>query len=197
MSVVKLSVVKTGQLSSGPVLSYLIEVGASSPCLLLRRLTSQHPSGKNLVYGLGLKSDLSSYPPATQAEIKAAAAIGPNVDLAWRLEEAERERPTIAATVLPSTHWTHIGAPLHFLPSSEVVIGQGVLATLPGYPVNESATFLHLDLPEKARTVREVSGAAVAGSRTGVDYFGDGSVLVLNGEVSGWEDEKGEGWESS
>ncbi|KAL1405034.1 hypothetical protein Q8F55_008657 [Vanrija albida] len=157
VAVVRVSVLKTGQLQAGPVLSYLLE----------------HPSGKNALYGLGLKSDLAAYPPAVQPAIKEQAAVPPNTDLAWRLEEAERERDTFAAAVLPSTHWTHVGAPMHLLPSCPLLVGAGTLARLPGYPINEGAEVLHLDLPVKARVVKEV---------TEEDIFGDGSAVVLAAE---------------
>lgn len=154
---------------TGPSFSFLIE----------------HPSGKRILFDLGVRHDwqkLPSYPKFRSQ----AWGILVQKDVARILEEADFDvaKGAISEIVLSHHHWDHTGDPSTFPPSTDLIVGPGFKAAhLPGYPENPKATLLQTDY--EGRNVREIefseeSGGLKIGRLRANDYFGDGSFYLLD-----------------
>lgn len=154
---------------TGPSLSFLIE----------------HPSGKTILFDLGVRHDwqkLPSYPKFR----KLAWGITVQKDVARILQESDIDvaNGAIASIILSHHHWDHTGDPSTFPSSTGLVVGPGFKkAHMPGYPENPDATLLKSDY--EGRDVREIDFSSdTDGFKIGRfkahDYFGDGSFYLLD-----------------
>jgi len=151
---------------TGPSLSFLIE----------------HPSGKTILFDLGVRHDwqkLPSYPKFRDM----AWGITVQKDVARILEENKVNiaNGAISSIILSHHHWDHTGDPSTFPSSTELVVGPGFKnAHLPGYPENPNATLLQTDY--EGRNMREIafSDSLKIGRFKAHDYFNDGSFYLLD-----------------
>lgn len=172
----------------------------------------QHPSPganglstTNLVFDLGLKRDLSGYAPAQQAHIRQRqpTILSPDVGESLRIGGANPAKD-VDYVMLSHVHWDHVGTPADF-PNSKFVVGSGTLHLLKhgGGPLYPAAIFNEDELPlDRTYELPPVasSGAStaaeqqtehewhpIAGFPAAVDFFGDGSVYVIDspGHLSG------------
>jgi glyoxylase-like metal-dependent hydrolase (beta-lactamase superfamily II) len=161
----------------------------------------QHPSGEGkvtkLVFDLGLKRDLSKYPPAQQAHIANRQPTILHPDCADSLRTGGLDpAKDIDIVILSHVHWDHEGTPDDFS-NSEFVVGSGTLHLLAnGAPPHYPKDIFNPDLLPKDRTKElpptsgDSSTAAksqthhawkpFAGFPNTVDFFGDGSVYVVD-----------------
>ncbi len=150
-----------------------------------------------LVFDLGLKRDLSKYPPAQQAHIANRQPTILHPDCADSLRTGGLDpAKDIDIVVLSHVHWDHEGTPDDF-PTSQFVVGSGTLHLLangaaPHYPKD----IFNPDLLPKDRTkeLPPTSGGSstaaqdqtdhvwkpFAGFPNTVDFFGDGSVYIVD-----------------
>lgn len=151
---------------TGPSLSFLID----------------HPSGKKIIFDLGVRYDwqrLPSFPKFREN----AWGIMVQKDTARILQENKIDvaNGAISSIVLSHHHWDHVGDPSTFPSSTELVVGPGFMEThLPGYPANPKATLLQTD--HEGREIREpaFSDAFKIGRFQAHDFFGDGSFYLLS-----------------
>lgn len=151
---------------TGPSFSFLIE----------------HPSGKTVLFDLGVRHDwqkLPSYPKFR----KMAWGITVQKDVARILEEGNIDiaNGAISSIILSHHHWDHTGDPSTFPSSTGLVVGPGFKeAHLPGYPENPDATLLKSDY--EGREMREIdfSDSLEIGRFKAHDFFGDGSFYLLD-----------------
>lgn len=161
----------------------------------------QHPStdGKTtkLVFDLGLKRDLTKYPPAQQAHIQNRQPTILRPDCADSLRAGGLDpAKDIDIVILSHVHWDHEGTPDDFS-SSQFVVGSGTMHLLtngaaPHYP----RQIFNPDLLPKDRTTElpptskssttasakqtDHKWTPFAGFPNTVDFFGDGSVYVVD-----------------
>jgi glyoxylase-like metal-dependent hydrolase (beta-lactamase superfamily II) len=154
---------------TGPSFSFLLE----------------HPSGKTIVFDLGVRHDwqkLPSYPKFR----KMAWGITVQKDVARVLDEGHIDiaNGAISSIILSHHHWDHTGDPSTFPSSTELVVGPGFKdAHLPGYPENPDATLLKSDY--EGRNMREIDfpdgpDGLKIGRFKAHDFFGDGSFYLLD-----------------
>ena len=97
---------------------------------------------------------------------------------------------TINAVIWSHAHIDHVGDLSVFPPTTDLVVGPRLKAScMPGYPTNPEAFIL--DSAFQGRRVQEVgfaSSTTIIGGFRAVDFFGDGSVLLL--EVPGHTDHR-------
>lgn len=163
----------------------------------------QHPStsadGKltRIVFDLGLKRDLTKYPPAQQAHIanRQPTILRPDCADSLRAGGLDPSKD-IDIVVLSHVHWDHEGTPDDFS-NSQFVVGSGTLHLLKnGAPPHYPREIFNPDLLPGDRTTElpPVSGnsttaasrqtdhkwQAFAGFPHAVDFFGDGSVYIVD-----------------
>lgn len=148
-------------------------------------------SGRRVAFDLGLKPALGDFSPFTQALIKDMPITWPRAPVPDVLAEHGLAAPggaDVEAVILSHTHFDHIGDIGQFPLSTKLLVGPGTAtAALPGYPTRADSAVLDSDLPfGSEREVEELGAASgTAWVRCGafpeaVDYFGDGSLFVLN-----------------
>ena len=161
----------------------------------------QHPStnGKKtrLVFDLGLKRDLTRYPPAQQTHILNRQPTILHPDCADSLRSGGLDpAKDIDIVMLSHVHWDHEGTPDDFT-SSRFVVGSGTLNLLahgapPHYPkeIFNPDLLPHDRTSELPPTSTESSTAAAsktehvwrpfAGFPHTLDFFSDGSLYVVD-----------------
>jgi len=161
----------------------------------------QHPApdGKTtkMVFDLGLKRDLSKYPPAQQAHIGNRQPTILHPDCADSLRAGGLDpAKDVDLVMLSHVHWDHEGTPDDFT-NAKFVVGSGTLHLLEhGAPPHYPKDIFNPDLLPKDRTSelpptsQDSTTAAekqtdhvwkpFAGFPHTVDYFGDGSVYIVD-----------------
>ncbi|EEP82995.1 predicted protein [Uncinocarpus reesii 1704] len=143
----------------------------------------EHPSGRTVVFDLGLRKDFDSLPPAVQAFLK---------DCGWKLEVTKNVSDIledggiplsgIEAVIWSHHHFDHVGDMTAFPRTADLVVGPSFKEHyMPAWPTDPGST-----LDESAwdgRNVREISfdeDCPKIGSFDAFDYFGDGSYYILH-----------------
>ncbi|KAH6691837.1 metallo-beta-lactamase superfamily protein [Verticillium dahliae] len=155
---------------TSPSLSFLIE----------------HPSGRKLVWDLGIRKDYANYAPTIAGYIPTTGyKIEVIKSVAEILEENGIAAKEIEAVIWSHWHWDHIGDPSTFPPTTDLVVGPGFKdAMLPGAPANPDSPLLESDYT--GRNLREISFNGTdaehlkIGEFPAFDYFGDGSFYLLD-----------------
>ncbi|KAH7029588.1 metallo-beta-lactamase superfamily protein [Microdochium trichocladiopsis] len=153
---------------SSPSLSFLLE----------------HPSGRRLVFDLGIRKDYSNYAPSVAEYIPTTKY---NIEVTHNvveiLEEAGIAPSSIEAVIWSHWHWDHIGDPSSFPSTTDLVVGSGFKsAMLPGAPANPKSPIQESDYT--GRNLREIRfdgpQCLQIGKLPAFDYFGDGSFYLLD-----------------
>ncbi|OCL05537.1 hypothetical protein AOQ84DRAFT_298755 [Glonium stellatum] len=164
----------------------------------------QHPSPRRpdrtttkLLFDLGLKRDLSGYRTLQQQHIAQRQPISTSPDAAASLRAGGLDPADIDLVMLSHVHWDHVGTPADFS-TATFVVGAGTLRVLrdgdgPNYPrelfnADELPADRTVELPpvradaEEGAQVRRTEHvwAPFAGFPAAVDFFGDGSVWVID-----------------
>jgi glyoxylase-like metal-dependent hydrolase (beta-lactamase superfamily II) len=140
-----------------------------------------HPSGDQVMFDLGTRKDFWNLPGPTAAVIDAkipGIKIEKNViDI---LVEGGVDPARLRAAIISHWHFDHIGDPRTFPETMEFVVGPGFSRDfLPGYPTMEGSPFFEDTFKDRKVNELSFSHLVVAGYRA-VDYFGDGSLYVLD-----------------
>ena len=167
-----------------------------SLCFLIQH-QSQSGQKSKIVFDLGLKRDLTGYPEPQQAHIKNRQPTILHPDCADSLRHGGLDPAKDIDYVIPShLHWDHEGTPSDF-PNSQFIVGSGTLHLLkngaaPHYPVEIfNSELLPRDRTRELPPVDPTSTTAAsmqtdhkwkpfAGFPATVDFFGDGSVYVVD-----------------
>jgi len=139
-----------------------LETFKSSPSL---SFLLEHPSGRKLVFDLGIRKDFSNYAPSIRDYLPTTKyKIDIENDVAATLRAQQVSPESIEAVIwrqavseicdlehkLTSTgshwHWDHIGDPSTFPSSTALIVGPGFKkAMLPGAPANPNSPILESD----------------------------------------------------
>lgn len=174
------------------------EKKATVPSLsFLIQHASQDGKSTRIVFDLGLKRDLTKYPPTQQAHIANRQPTILHPDCADSLRAGGLDPATdIDVVILSHVHWDHEGTPDDFS-QSQFVVGSGTLHLLEnGAPPHYPKDIFNPDLLPRDRT-RELppvtkDSTTAAGKQTEhrwkpfagfpatVDFFDDGSVYIVD-----------------
>jgi glyoxylase-like metal-dependent hydrolase (beta-lactamase superfamily II) len=168
-----------------------------SLCFLIQHPFDNGAKMTNMVFDLGLKRDLTGYPPAQQTHIKNRQPTILDPDCAASLRNGGLDPAKDIDVVMPShLHWDHEGTPADF-PNAKFVVGSGTLHLLrEGAPPHYPKEIFNPDLLPADRT-KELPPTSPGSSTAGknqtkhvwqpfagfphtVDFFADGSVYVVD-----------------
>ncbi|KIX98033.1 uncharacterized protein Z520_06112 [Fonsecaea multimorphosa CBS 102226] len=147
-------------------------------------LIDHEPSGKRVMFDLGVRKDFWNYAAVLQKRI---GSIIPSLRVDRDVPEILAEKgvalDSISSVVWSHYHWDHIGDMSLFPSSTEVVVGPGFKSSpllLPGYPNKQDSPVRSSDF--QGRELREIdfakSGLQIGGYGA-FDFFGDGSFYLL------------------
>ncbi|KAM6536199.1 hypothetical protein FALCPG4_002212 [Fusarium falciforme] len=141
----------------------------------------KHPSGKKVLFDLGLRKDTESFPPVIRQGM-ASLTMHSEKDVAQILQEDGGVALNEIDSIIWS-HWhtDHTGDPSTFPSSTELVVGPGFRdAFLPAYPTNPYGLILESDY--EGRQLREIdfTNGIQIGDFRAVDFFGDDSFYLLD-----------------
>jgi len=142
----------------------------------------RHPSGKNVLFDLGLRKDLENNPEVIQQDYPYIDPIvhKDSVDL---LSEGPVAPSSIDAVILSHLHFDHTGDCTKF-PDAQIIVGPGsYAATYPGWPVAPKSPFLSSILNHSH--FHELSFETdvwqpLESFPRAYDYFGDGSFFLID-----------------
>ena len=77
-------------------------------------LINPSPSGKRIVFDLGMRRDLAKYPPGIQPHLQTRQPIFTTPDVSDSLRAGGSDPKDIDAVVLRHVHYDHVGAPGDF-----------------------------------------------------------------------------------
>ncbi|KAH0593197.1 hypothetical protein MHUMG1_08919 [Metarhizium humberi] len=166
-----------------PPLLGLTKVTVPTYCFLISA------GNRHVLFDLGVRQDWENLPPSVVSMVQAQTTIQNPRNVSDVLD-SDTSSPGIRSTdieavILSHAHFDHVGDPSTFPPSTNLVVGPGIRDShWPGYPTNPAA--INLDSDIQGRPVREISfdktekGAVAIGSFDALDYFGDGSLYLLN-----------------
>ncbi|ROW08520.1 hypothetical protein VMCG_03277 [Cytospora schulzeri] len=143
----------------------------------------EHPSGRKLVFDLGIRKDWENWAPALHEMFKQMPGAKHTVKQGVReqLEEHGVPGSSIEAVVWSHWHSDHTGDPSTFDAHTALIVGPGFKeAMLPGYPANKDSFILESDY--SGRELREIdfTQGKKVGRFNAFDYFGDGSYYLLD-----------------
>lgn len=145
-------------------------------------LIKHSPSGRQILFDLGCRKDFWKLPePLADVIDKRVPGIRVDKNLVDVLIEGGVDVSKLEAAIVSHHHYDHIGDPATFPKSMDLVVGPGFSEHyLPGYPTAEESPAWEEAF--EGRNVREVTFSdnfVVAGYQAN-DYFGDGSLYILN-----------------
>ena len=170
-------------------------------------LINHPPSGKRVVFDLGMRRDLAQYPPEIQPHLKSRQPIFTTPDVSDSLRAGGLDPKDIDAIVLSHVHYDHVGTPGDFT-RALFIVGPGTRQLLLHGMKYHSAAHFEKDLLPVERSIElpepgHAGGQGVGGERfdairlesfvgtaavwqplapfeNGIDLFGDGSVYIVN-----------------
>lgn len=97
----------------------------------------EHPSGRKVLYDLGMRRDIQNSPPATVALLSGPIEVTVERDVPDTLQANGMKLEEIEALVPSHWHFEHIGHAGRYPPSAAMIVGPGFKdVMLPGYPEN-------------------------------------------------------------
>ncbi|KAJ7248989.1 beta-lactamase-like protein [Mycena rebaudengoi] len=158
-------------------------------CPSLAFFLKHSSSERHLIFDLGLRRDLDSYPPAIQPFLR----IEMPCEVPQTVEEScikgGVDPVSVETVVISHLHFDHVGDASAF-PNASFIIGGGGKAMLEnGYPENPESPTLSASTPADRTSFFTDAhfSTSIGPSPRAHDYFGDGSVYIIDtpGHCSG------------
>ncbi|KAJ0423030.1 beta-lactamase-like protein [Aspergillus carlsbadensis] len=144
-----------------------------------------HPSGRKILFDLGLRKDWWNLTPATNKFLKSAGwKLEVEKNVSDILRENGEDLDAIEAVIWSHHHFDHVGDMSTFPVSTKILVGPGFKTHyMPAYPSNPTSTLLETDWEN--RTLHELSFTesetqVQIGPFAAIDYFGDASFYILD-----------------
>ena len=149
------------------------------PCFVF--LIQHTASKKYILFDLGFRKDHENLPPECVAALKHGAPIRVSAHLDDKIRAGGLDPAEVSQIILSHAHCDHAGDPSRF-PHSEVVVHpETAEAVRKGYPADSKSQIPQDQLPlERTRVLDEGAGWAPLGPFRAHDFFGDGSVYVVD-----------------
>ncbi|KAL2676500.1 hypothetical protein Neosp_010259 [[Neocosmospora] mangrovei] len=145
-------------------------------------LITHDTTRKRLLFDLGCRKDFWNLPePISKTIDERVPGIKVDNNLADILQQGGINLEQIEAAIISHHHYDHIGDPSTFPKTMDLIVGPGFRKHfLPGYPKNPNSPVYESAF--QGRTVREIDfdGYAKVAGYEATDYFGDGSLYILN-----------------
>ncbi|KIX06194.1 uncharacterized protein Z518_04168 [Rhinocladiella mackenziei CBS 650.93] len=148
----------------------------------------RHPSGKNVLFDLGMRKDFDNNPRVIREDYSTIDPYVPK-DAHDLLSEGPVKPEDIDIVVLSHMHFDHSGDVSKF-PAAQILLGPGTVDCIqPGYPTHDGSPFDGTVLSHSGRTelkpsqYRDFDDGSVPKSfpfTKGVDLFQDGSFFILD-----------------
>ncbi|KFZ19873.1 hypothetical protein V502_03452 [Pseudogymnoascus sp. VKM F-4520 (FW-2644)] len=143
-------------------------------------LIRHRASGRSVLFDCGSRKDWKNLPPAIVPSVSTSGVhIEKSVDEI--LIEGGQDLNELSSIIWSHWHWDHIGDASRFPTAVELVVGPNFKENfMPGYPTKKDALLLDSDF--EGRNVREIafSGNLKIGGFPAHDFFGDGSLYLLD-----------------
>ncbi|KAJ6595199.1 beta-lactamase-like protein [Mycena vulgaris] len=139
-------------------------------------------SERHFIFDLGLRRDMASYPPALKEKYLDLMKCEIPQTVAESCVKGGLDPAAIDTIVISHLHFDHIGDCSPFSKASFILGGEGKAALADGYPGNPKSTTLSESTPPD-RTVFLASAdfnTSIGPFPRAVDYFGDGSVYIID-----------------
>ncbi|KII90861.1 hypothetical protein PLICRDRAFT_548759 [Plicaturopsis crispa FD-325 SS-3] len=153
------------------------DVTISVPSLAF--LLKHSRTGKTLLFDLGMRKDLDSYPPAVVQLISMAMKSRVPQDVPESLRKGGLEPSDIDTVALSHLHWDHVGDSAQYTNANFVVGAESAALLSPGYPA-DPASFFASDLLPPSRTQFVSDWAPLGPFPRAYDLYGDGSVYIVD-----------------
>ena len=116
----------------------------------------EHPSGKRVMFDLGMRKALEEYPPIIRSTFELSKPTVEREAFEILQQDGHIQPNDIHHVVLSHLHWDHIGD-ISTFPNAELIIGPEAKAlAAPGYPSMANSPF-NEDTILKAASIRELS----------------------------------------
>ncbi|KAJ7112331.1 beta-lactamase-like protein [Mycena epipterygia] len=139
-------------------------------------------SDRHFIFDLGLRRNFDSYPPEVIAKYSKLMPTEVPQSVAESCVKGGLDPAAIERVVISHLHFDHIGDCAPFTSASFILGGGGQAAIEDGYPGNPKSSTLAASTPPD-RTVFLTSAdfdTSIGPFPHAVDYFGDGSVYIIN-----------------
>ncbi|KAL2813845.1 beta-lactamase-like protein [Aspergillus granulosus] len=143
----------------------------------------EHPSGRKVLFDLGLRKDWWNLTPSTGHFLETAGwKLEASKNVSDILQENNEPLAAIEAVIWSHHHFDHVGDITAFPSTTKILVGPGFTHHYtPGFPTNPTSTLREADW--KDRTLHELSfqdSPLQIGAFNAIDFFGDGSCYLLD-----------------
>ncbi|TBU31314.1 Metallo-hydrolase/oxidoreductase [Dichomitus squalens] len=142
------------------------------------------PSGDSMVFDLGLRRDVASYPKVVQDHIARLMPVTVPQSVEESLAKGGVDPKSVQRVVLSHLHFDHIGDAAQF-PNARFTVGAGgreLLQPQAAFPHNQSSDILQSTVPLDRTDFLEESqfNVSIGPFTHAYDYFGDGSLYIID-----------------